>query len=218
MVKVVTSKYLMKKCTDSLIIHPLILVSNPLLIAQSSKKPLAIDLASAVELRYAVDDAIKEMLVEEFKYTEDLTMVNIRLLLGYIASIAAIGGSLYGYLTSFESSKLVVFVSVLVYFLSSSALNFYEYLVKKDTIFVGTMHDPTGLETAVRVTVDSKFEKYSDRYKLVFAVAKASGGAASVTTLDKSYGDWFDQDGFLVDSVLLSHVHRVLADNKLHLS
>ena len=66
---------------------------------------------------------MRQLFEQVYEYTEDQGTSNIKLVLGYIGCIAALGGSAYAYFLPFEQTRVFLAVCVVVYFVCSSAMS-----------------------------------------------------------------------------------------------
>ncbi|KAL1924237.1 uncharacterized protein VTP21DRAFT_7272 [Calcarisporiella thermophila] len=152
------------------------------------------------ELRIACDDHISKYLTEKSGYVQNFRHVDIRLALGYIASILAIYAFYHGYVHSFEESKLVAWVCVVGYAVLSSASILYSYFVEKHCIFEGTKK---GAKTPFKLCINAHHKRYSDVYEINATLTKSSDNSKPINnSISRSFSAWFDTEGRLVESAL----------------
>ncbi|KAH9247132.1 hypothetical protein BASA81_015275 [Batrachochytrium salamandrivorans] len=190
----------------------------PLILAQAA--PVVANSSMAIELRHAVDDAVKQILEDDYGFVEDHTISNTQLTLGYTSSVAIIIGSIYGFLVPLKQSK------PLLYAVMSTAMSAYNILVRKDNLYVGNSKDATGASPDTHIVIRSTFEKYSDVYRLTLAVSKSKNAKSQKNhkaphldlLLRKSYGAWFDVNGELVPKRIHDDISKALGSDLLHKS
>jgi hypothetical protein len=70
-----------------------------------------------VDLKHSIEQATRECLVFDFKYTENHFFINLHLVLGYLAAISSIASAAYSYTHPFEElfTKQVIVVGCIMY-------------------------------------------------------------------------------------------------------
>jgi len=167
--------------------------------------------ANLIELKNACDDALKRYLSRPDLYKQDYTHTDVRLVLGWLAVIAAGGTGLYGWKIEFEEAKPVVWVGVLLYFALTTAQTLYAYFVEGSTVFVGKRKTLDKRIVTERITISS----YTDHtapapktggpcpsYALDASVVRTASGGKALLNQDKHiarapYSRFFDADGVL---------------------
>ncbi|KAH6594931.1 hypothetical protein BASA50_006193 [Batrachochytrium salamandrivorans] len=200
--------------------------SSVFLSKRAQAAPVVANSSMSIELRHAVDDAVKQILEDDYGFVEDHTISNTQLTLGYTSSVAIIIGSIYGFLVPFEQSKPLLFVCMAIYAVMSTAMSAYNILVRKDNLYVGNSKDATGASPDTHIVIRSTFEKYSDVYRLTLAVSKSknaksqnkSQSPSSGSVIEKSYGAWFDVNGELVPKRIHDDISKALGSDLLHKS
>ncbi|KAJ3088780.1 Signal peptidase complex subunit 2 [Quaeritorhiza haematococci] len=220
------------------------------------KNPMIINTCNAAEIKHTVDDCLKRIpkiayilarkvalpiLIDDFKFDEDHTHIDRKLLMGYGACFFAAYASLYSYFVPFPHCKSVLLVSVVAYFILNGAMLLYAFYVEKDVVFTGVKKDPLGLDpdqTLVVSTVGNRFSsEYTIRMTLTIpdrtqnsgkgkktpSTQKGKGGAAgigkSVTDqLVLSVGRWFDVEGQFAAVPFHQDVVELVRGDKLKIS
>jgi hypothetical protein len=92
-----------------------------------------------VDLKHAIEQGTRDLLICDYQYQEVHTHINIHLLLGYIAAISAISSAVYGYTHEFFEfpTRLILFVGCGLFYVFTGLSSLYNRYVKKDEIFVG---------------------------------------------------------------------------------
>lgn len=104
--------------------------------------PLKVNLLGIADVKIALDDAIRSILIDEGHFAEDNTHSNRKLILGYVAVVVALVSSAYSYFVPFSDSKALLGKGVFTYFVLVSVMWLYGLVVEKDCLFVGTQSDP----------------------------------------------------------------------------
>jgi hypothetical protein len=62
-----------------------------------------------VDIKHGVENAIRDLLVLEYGWKEDFSLLDLHLVLGYIACISGITSAVYGYTHDFDTkTKLIL--------------------------------------------------------------------------------------------------------------
>ncbi|KAJ3161698.1 Signal peptidase complex subunit 2 [Geranomyces michiganensis] len=208
--------------------------------ADLASNPIIVNNSSDSELKHALDDALKKVLVEDFNFVENHTHTDTRLFLGYTSVLFAAVASAYSYVVPFPDCKLVLTVCVTAYFILNAAMVGYTTFVEGNVIFRGVRKDVLGLDPDQYLTVRTTHEQFSSDVQIEFsfsddtrksaattsaagkkaasAAARAKKGAAvatvgsrsGVVTLVKSFGAYYDVDGRLSAEALTRDVAGVL--------
>ncbi|KAJ3103490.1 Signal peptidase complex subunit 2 [Phlyctochytrium planicorne] len=182
------------------------------------RNPVVINHYNSAEVKHALDDALRRILVEDYKFVEDHSHTDRKLLMGYAACLFAAGATLYSHFHPYPDCRPVLIVSVIAYFLLNGAMFFYAVKVEKEIIFVGVKKDATGSEPDQHVTVSSRNRRFTPDYSLSIelkqrAKAKSSGKKTKeipALKLSKNVGAWFDVDGELAADVFYTDVTSLL--------
>ncbi|KAJ3021904.1 hypothetical protein HKX48_007485 [Thoreauomyces humboldtii] len=192
--------------------------------------PVIVNSSNATDMKYALDDAFKKVLIQDLKFTEIHTHTDTRLLIGFAAVAFSAYASVYSYVVPFPECKLILLGCVIAYFTLNSILMLYATFVEKNVVFQGVRKDPLGIEYDERISLRVTHEPFAANYTAVFEsvaapsrVAKANvptissvkrkgglnakaGKQSGVVTLTKSFGDYFDVEGRLAPEVVARHV------------
>ncbi|KXS10583.1 SPC25-domain-containing protein [Gonapodya prolifera JEL478] len=128
------------------------------------------------DLRLTLDDSIRGILLEDYKFREDNTHADRKLVTGYLACfIAALAGA-YSTLVNpdFQETRPLMLVSVISFFILYVGFQWYMLYVEQNTIFVGEQRDELGFEPPKYLHISSENERYSTSYKLVLTFAKSN--------------------------------------------
>lgn len=150
-----------------------------------------VNVFSLTELKNASDDTIPVTLAK-LGYTQSNTLLDIRLLLGYIGVVAAGLAGAYDYKVGFEKAKGYTLVGVFVYFLFYGAMNAWQFLVERGTVYVGVKDDSI-------ISIKTSTDKTTPTYKLEITLRKGAPTSAQHTVAKHElFTKWFDCDGNLV--------------------
>ncbi|KAL2914280.1 hypothetical protein HK105_206226 [Polyrhizophydium stewartii] len=212
-----------KPQTDTQATEPKSAPQSVFLANRAKAAPIVANTHVAAELRGVVDDALRQVLVEDFRFVEDNTVTYVYALLGYAASIFCIAGSAYSFVYSFDKTKDVIFASLVLYSVFSALFSAYAYFVKSDILFVGIWRDPTGADPPSKITVRAAFDKYSDVYPIRLQSQKGVGAGKFSklwveSRIEASFGEWFDEDGLFLHSRFRQSVVDALGQSNPHLA
>ena len=110
-----------------------------------------VDKWDGTALKNALDDVIRKIFTDDLKYAEKNLFVDIRLLLSTLGCVVALYALLYDYLHPFPSSKMVLTVCVLTYFLLMSILTLFMTFVEKNIILVCRQREASGIYMQVLI-------------------------------------------------------------------
>ncbi|KAJ3030360.1 UNVERIFIED_CONTAM: hypothetical protein HDU68_009285 [Siphonaria sp. JEL0065] len=199
------------------------------------KSPVVINNYNIAEVKHALDDAVRKILIHDHKFVENHAHVDRKLFLGFSSCFFAIGGALYGHFNDFQESKPLVFLCIVLYSLLNGGMLLYGMVVEKDIVFVGTRKDDLvrtvspfyytsclkgrGLFIASSVKKDpkevvvvtAKCKKATAEYTFTL---KLSGKKEITNTRTQSFGAYFDEEGELVGEPLVRDVGSLLVDKK----
>nr|CAG4635127.1 EOG090X0FS4 [Alona affinis] len=156
-------------------------------------------------VKNALDDAVKEVLVDKFKYIESFSLVDGRLAICTIAVAVAGFALLWDYLHPFPESKMVLLGCVLGYFFMMGVLTLYTTHKEKGIFLLA--YNPS--DSSSRWSASSGLKKYDDQYELVLSYRSGSGKAREAKS-KRSVAQYFDENGTL----LMEHVEPEVT--KLH--
>jgi len=177
---------------------------------------IRVNRGNLTELKNAVDDHLKKYLTTTQGYTENHRHIDIKLSLGYISCAFASFASWYGYVNSFEESRTLTAVCVVVYFVLNGILLLYTTFVEKNTVFVGFKRDAVSKSPIEILTISANLKRFSHIYELTFTsdrpiASKSSANAPqSRYLLECSFGAWFDENGLLFESELERDIRDAL--------
>ncbi|KAK9898186.1 hypothetical protein P389DRAFT_30296 [Cystobasidium minutum MCA 4210] len=159
------------------------------------------------DLKTACDDAVKQYFSKPSQFKPSHVHTDVRLGLGWTASLIAIGASLYAYKVPFQESRDYVIAAVVLYMLLSGVLAAYVKYIEKDTIFEGRRKVFAGRFETQALKITSSCEPYTPIYNLSFSYTHSSNGGKSLIReykkdISKPFNEVFDEEGVLVRSEL----------------
>ncbi|KAJ3175516.1 Signal peptidase complex subunit 2 [Geranomyces variabilis] len=224
---------------DALNVGPAVSVVPSAFCADLASNPIIVNNSSDSELKHALDDALKKVLVQDFSFIENHTHTDTRLLLGYASVLFAAVASAYSYVVPFPECKPVLAACVAAYFVLNGAMVGYTTFVEGNVIFRGVRKDVLGLDPDEYITVRTTHEQFSSDVKIEFSFGdetskaaaptsaagkkvasaaararKGAGSRAGTVTLVKSFGAYYDVDGRLSGEALMRDVAGVLHGRK----
>nr|CAG4648948.1 EOG090X0FS4 [Polyphemus pediculus] len=149
-------------------------------------------------VKNALDDAVKEVLIDKFNYAENFALVDGRLAICTIAVSVAGFALLWDYLHPFPESRIVLLICVLAYFAMMGVLTLYT-TYKEKGIFVSLYQkDPNGQDSKIALDASSLLKKYDDQYELVFSYQDGRTKKSREVKSKRSVSQYFDEDGVLM--------------------
>nr|CAG4646645.1 EOG090X0FS4 [Macrothrix elegans] len=146
-------------------------------------------------VKNALDDAVKEVLIDKFNYAESFALVDGRLAICTLAVGIAGFALLWDFLHPFPASKFVLLVCVLSYFLLMGVLTLYT-TYKEKGIFVSAYNKDT--EPSNSWEASSSLKKYDDQYELVLSFKDGKTKRSREAKSKRSVAHYFDENGVLL--------------------
>lgn len=175
-----------------------------------------VNIFSLTELKHASDDTIPATLAK-LGYRQSHTLMDVRLLLGYVGVVAAALAGGYDYKVGFERAKPYTTLGVATYFLFYGAMNLWQWFVERGTVYVGTKDD-------ARIVVRTRTDPASPLYRVEIERTTASSvgglGRGESTTLHHKrelFTKWFDLDGNLVAEPLTTWMGLFVQETEGHM-
>ncbi|RPA87127.1 hypothetical protein BJ508DRAFT_96214 [Ascobolus immersus RN42] len=156
---------------------------------------------SVPDLKNATDDAIAPIFTS-LGYTEDHTLTDVRLGLGFFGTAIAAITFAADYKYGFDSTKTLVTVAVALYFLVNTALTVWVWKVQGGVVYSG--HNGTK-----KVKIASKAKKYDPTYHIEVTIQDEKK-APIVRKDDAKFMAWFDEQGHLVRKPLEAFLTQAL--------
>ncbi|XP_055902836.1 signal peptidase complex subunit 2 [Eupeodes corollae] len=156
-------------------------------------------------VKHALDDSVKNALLDRPNFKEQFGLINTRLLICGLAVGVALLAHGWDYAHPFPESKPVLMFSVLSYFLLMGVLTLHTTYREKGTFAVAVQKDGNGGTKTWEASSDMK--RYDDKYMLVLSV-KDSKALREATTV-KSCANFIDTNGVIVDSLVANELNRL---------
>lgn len=169
-------------------------------------KPVKVDKWNATTVKNALDDAVRMIMTKHFKYDENHTLMDQRLVICTVACLFAGTALVYDYLRPFPESRLVLLVCVVSYFLLMGVLTLYTTYVERNHFLIVHQKDPAGVDPDKVWTIDSCMKRFDDMYTLSLLFEDKQNNLYQESSFTKSVGCWFDENGELVGENFLKDV------------
>jgi len=162
--------------------------------------------SSLVELKNALDDAIKRFLSRPELFKQIHHHTDIRLALGWSGVFIAGATAFYSYRLEFEQSKPVIWIGLIVYIVLTLSQALYAYFIEGDTIFVGKRKTFDKRIVTERITLGSRTKPSTPEsppaYSLSLTYRRSTNGGKSLlnrgqASESRPYTAFFDEDGVL---------------------
>lgn len=163
-----------------------------------------VNIFSLVELKNTSDDVIPPTLAK-LGYKQSHTLMDVRLILGYIGVIAAALAGGYDYKVGFEKAKGYTLIGVVIYFICYGGMNYWQFFVEKGTVYVGTKGQS-------RISVRTYTSKTSPVYNVEIKLNEGPGHAEKIRQKHELFTKWFDCDGNLVAEPLTTWLGLVIQE------
>ncbi|KAI9510300.1 microsomal signal peptidase 25 kDa subunit-domain-containing protein [Russula earlei] len=162
--------------------------------------------ANLIELKNALDDAIKRFLSRPDLFKQIHLHTDVRLALGWTSVIIAGSTAFYSYRLDFEQTKPVIWIGLIVYFILTSIQALYAYFVEGDIIFVGKRKTFDKRIVTERITLSSRTKPSTPEnppgYTLSLTYRRSTNAGKSLlgrgqTSESRPYTAFFDDEGVL---------------------
>ncbi|XP_039251644.1 signal peptidase complex subunit 2-like [Styela clava] len=183
--------------------------------SKQEEKPFKVEKWDHNAVRIALDDAAKKIILDNLGYQEDFKLIDTRLAICTTAVLFALFALLWDYLHPFPASRPVIILCVVSYFVLMGVLTAYANFVEKNVFLLAREKDIAGVDPDIVWTLSSTMPKYDENYTLQIVV-KDPQGEERKAELTKSAGEYFDENGQLMDSfeIKVMELHRSLSQKK----
>ncbi|PYI18854.1 putative signal peptidase complex component [Aspergillus japonicus CBS 114.51] len=159
----------------------------------SSAEAPKVPVYSSNDLKSTTDDALAPHLTtlpQPYRFTQDNTMLNVRLLLGYSA-VAIAGFTFYAdRMLKWEATRSPwILAAVASYFILNSLLTYWIWAVEAGEVFRGKR------KSGETIVIRSSVKKHSPLYKLKVQYTSPAGKVIQEKEIETSFTKWFAADG-----------------------
>ncbi|XP_071950096.1 signal peptidase complex subunit 2-like [Antedon mediterranea] len=160
-------------------------------------KPVTIAKWDGAAVKNSLDDAVRKIMNEKYKYEENFKMMDTRLWICSISCLFAMFALGWDFFYPFPASRSVLFLCVVSYFIMMGILTLYTTYIERSHFLVSHEKDQAGIDPDNVWIIDSSLKRFDDLYTLVFHYTNGTTCAQRESSLTKSVSSWFDEDGTL---------------------
>lgn len=168
-----------------------------------------VDKWNGTAIKNALDDAVRIIFTKNLGYEENHNLIDRRLVLCSVACLFAVAALIYDYLKPFPESKGVLLICVVAYFAMMSLLTLYTTMVEKNHFLVTNQKDPAGVDPSDTWCCDSFMKRFDDEYNLVLQFESGTTKEMRESSITKSVGAWFDENGLLLQDLFQADVRKL---------
>jgi len=188
-------------------------------MGDENKEEVKVDKWDGTALKNALDDVVRKIFTDDLKYAEKNLYVDIRLLLSTLGCAVALYALLYDYLYPFPSSRLVLTVCVLTYFVLMSILTLFMTFVEKNIILLCKQREAAGLDPDSEWCVQTSLKRFDNMFTVEISKTDGTTGKKSHGSFVKCVSTWVNVDGVVLvdklrEDVLASHQVLVAGGKK----
>ncbi|XP_031558402.1 probable signal peptidase complex subunit 2 [Actinia tenebrosa] len=168
------------------------------LMSNDPDKPVKVDKWDGNAVKNALDDQAKKVLTEGYGYQEDHSVTDTRLAICTVSVLFALGALAYDYLYPFPTSRPVLILCVVAYFVLMGILTLFTTLKEKNYILFAVEKDDAGVGPDHVWTLRSGLKRYDHMYTLTMSFKDGNSKKEREQSMIKSVACWFDTEGTLI--------------------
>ena len=156
-------------------------------------------------VKHALDDAVRNALMDRPNMKEQFGLINTRLVLCSLSVGVAVFAHCWDFKHPFPESRPVLLYSVIGYFILMGILTLHTTLREKGTFAVAVQKDSNGNQRIWEASSDMK--KYHDKYVLMLTMKDSKSSRKN--TMIKSCANFIDVNGIVVDQLVRNEVKHL---------
>uniref|UniRef100_A0A0K8TSU6 Signal peptidase complex subunit 2 n=1 Tax=Tabanus bromius TaxID=304241 RepID=A0A0K8TSU6_TABBR len=167
-------------------------------------EPVKVNKWDGSAVKHALDDAVKNALLDHPNCTEDFKLIDGRLFICTLAVGIALAAIAFDYKYPFPQSRPVLMLCVISYFIFMGILTLYTTFKEKGIFAVAIQKDSNGKKVW---NASSEMKKYDDKYTLVLTVKDSK--SLREASISKSCAAFIDVNGIICENLVTNEVNRL---------
>lgn len=163
-------------------------------------------------IKNALDDAVKDVLLTRCNYVESHKLLDGRLLISTIAVCFSLLALLWDWLYPFPSSREVMCVCVICYFIMMGVLTWYTTYMERGIFCTALNKDAAGIDPDDVWHASSCLKRFDNVYYLTLSQKDGKTGQTKEARTQITIENFFDESGKLVYPSVEREVVRLHQD------
>ncbi|XP_076031381.1 signal peptidase complex subunit Spase25 [Oratosquilla oratoria] len=165
-----------------------------------------------IAVKNALDDAVKDVLISRYGYTESHKLMDGRILISSIAVGFSLFALFWDWYFPFPQSRSVLLICVTSYFTMMGILTLYTAYVEKGIFCLARNTDRAGVDPDDIWISSSSLKRFDDQYHLSLSQKYGKTGQVKKAMTVLPIANYFDESGRLVYANLAKEVVRLHSD------
>ena len=171
------------------------------------KKPIKVNKLNMSEVRLSLDDILAKYMVEEALFTEDHSVINVKLLYTFILTVIGLITTFYALTRPFQQIKLILAVGAGSYLVLLGAYTYWLTFLQVATCFRGKSQASKKV-----VWLKSRIDPKTAEYHLA-VVDPRDGGKVEKVEVKWCVGRWIRENGEIVATNFCQDLSRFISSD-----